>query len=212
MIKNFVFESLLKLDIQYFADEPTPPAEPPVPEPEPEEKIMLTEKELQSKIDSETDKRVAKALETRETKMREKIEAEFLQKQQQQKDLSQLSEEERKIKEFELAQTEFEKEKQKFEFDQQVVGVKSVLQDKSMPIELAEFLVVQGDNDATLNNINVISESIEKLVGERIKTELRQNTPQTGGGAKPSEYKGMGLYSSNEHTSLQERAKEKYKF
>lgn len=215
MEKQYIFKSLLKLDIQYFADgaEVDPPNDPPA---EPsgqndEETLTLTEKELQSKIDSETDRRVAKALETREAKIREKIMAELEEQQKQQKDLAALSEEERKIKEFELKTAEFEKEKKEFEFEQQVVGVKSVLQDKTLPTQLAKFLVVQGDNEGTLANINEVSELIENVVAERIKVALRQNTPSSGGSNKDNEgYKPMGLFAKDNAVSLQAKAKEKY--
>lgn len=178
----------MKMNLQYFAD---PNADPnPTPDPDPnadtgkgvedDKPITLTQKELQSKLDSEADKRVQKAL--------DKAKADFEQKLQEQVEAAK-SEGEKLAKmtaaeKAEAAQKAKEDALKKREADlnrrELAANVKDVLADKGLPADLAESLVELGDADRINETIGVLSKSIEDEVNKRVKESLRTNPPKTG--------------------------------
>lgn len=216
-------ELLLKLNLQFFGGdgeegggEENPNGDEEKGQEKEREKdaetVTLTPKELQAKIDSEKDKHAQKVWETKSAKLREEILAEIEAEKKKEKELSQLTEEERRVKELELERQKFEEEKEKFAFEKAVVDAKGALTEKGLPTSFATFAVVKGDNEATLANINLFEQEIEKIVAERLKESLRQNTPGVGGKQKTTTYKPMGLYSNSTQASadITKRAAEKF--
>ena len=212
-------ELLLKLNLQFFGGdggedggEENPNGDEEKGQEKDTETVTLTPKELQAKIDSEKDKHAQKVWETKSTKLREEILAEIEAEKKKEKELSQLTEEERRAKELELERQKFEEEKEKFAFEKSVVDAKGALTEKGLPTSFATFAVVKGDNEATLENINLFEREIEKIVAERLKETLRQNTPGVGGKQKTTAYKPMGLYTNSTQASadITKRAAEKF--
>lgn len=212
-------ELLLKLNLQFFGGdggedggEGNPNGDEEKGQEKDTETVTLTPKELQAKIDSEKDKHAQKVWETKSAKLREEILAEIEAEKKKEKELSQLTEEERRAKELELERQKFEEEKEKFVFEKSVVDAKGALTEKGLPTSFATFAVVKGDNEATLENINLFEQEIEKIVAERLKETLRQNTPGVGGKQKTTTYKPMGLYTNSTQASadITKRAAEKF--
>ena len=178
----------MKMNLQYFAD---PNADPnPTPDPDPnadtgkgvenDKPVTLTQKELQSKLDSEADKRVTKALEKAqadfESKLQERVEA----AKSEGEKLAKMTAAEKaaaaqKAKEDALAKKEAELNKRELS-----ANVKDVLSEKGLPVSLSDSLVELGDADKINETIGVLSKSIEDEVNKRVKESLRTNPPKTG--------------------------------
>lgn len=173
------------LNLQFFSDSEdntgTDPGENKEQDTKPQV-IELTPEELQRKIDSETDKRIAKALETH----RKKWEKEFQQKLEEEKReaerLAKLSERERKEEELKKREQELEQRLKELERKELRADTIADLKEKGLSPEFADFLLAENA-EKTLENINAFKEAFDKAVNEAVKAKLRQETPPAGGGA-----------------------------
>lgn len=195
----------LRLDIQFFAEEEESKGDEE--ETKDEESVTLTQKELQAKIDSEKDKHAQKVWETKSKKLREELLAEIEEQKKKEKELSKLSEEERQKKELEQKLAEIEEREAKIKTTEQLAQTKSILAEKELDTSFADMVVVVGDNEKTLENINKLKEYVDNKVNEAIKSNARQSSPLLGGSA-PSGSKKLGVFGGSSERA--KRAQEKY--
>lgn len=144
----------------------------------------------QSELDAAINKAVQTALANQKKKTDKAIEEAVAEKLKREKDLSQLSEEDRAKREADEEREAFEKEKAEFELEKLVVQTEKDLISKSLPSEFAKWLAVAGDNDQTLENIKTFEAEFKKSVAEAVKVSLRQDTPGSGGGGNTVENAG----------------------
>lgn len=183
------FNSLLSLNLQEFATDPgTPPAggeggeggavggdpqDPPNNDP-----ITLTPEELQKRIESETDKKLAKALET----SRKKWEAEFAQKLEHEKKeaerLAKLSAKEREEEELKKQREELDKRLKELESKELKADAIAILNEQSLPSSFVEFLV-QENAEKTLANINAFKAAFNEAVEAAVEDKLKGTPPST---------------------------------
>lgn len=187
-------EKLLKLNLQFFAEE----GEKKEEQQEEKEEITLTEKELQARIDSEKDKHAAKVWETKSAKLREEILAELEAKKEEEIELAKLSEAERKEREFEKREQEIMEREAQLKRDLQLTQVKADLAEKDLPTEFSEMVIVEGDNEKTLEHINSLRSYVDKQIKDAIEGMTRQSTPQSGGGGG-KQPKTLGVYARDKN-------------
>src|SRR5690625_2591877 len=175
----------LKLNLQYFADgegegEGTNPGDSGEGA---GEEVKLSAEELQKRIESESDRKLAKVLEKKQKEWEEK-QQEAIQKALEEKErLSKLSEKERK--EEELTEKEKELQKRIAEIERKELKADAVadLSEKGFPSEYNEFLadILLAENaEKTLEKINKFKEMTDKMFNQMVKEHLRQETPKAG--------------------------------
>lgn len=171
----------LKLDLQFFAEpgEPGDPGNPPNPEPTPEptKKIELTEEELLKRIESETDKKLDKALKTARAKWEEEFKAKLEEEKKEAERLAKLSEKERKEEELKKREEDLNKRLQELERKELKADAIGVLTEKQLPTSFVVFLL--ADNaEKTLENINVFKSAFDEAVAAKVKEALAGNPPK----------------------------------
>lgn len=136
-------------------------------------KFELTEKELQSQID----KAVTKAIQTRDSKWEAKIQEERSEAEK----LGKMSEEERLKAQFEAERKQFEDERKQFLRERLELETVKQLQTEGLPTNFSSF-VIGETADATNQNIKSFKDAwisaIEKAVDERLKGD----TPKSSNG------------------------------
>lgn len=170
-MKTLNKRQLLKLDLQYFAE----------PEEEPTEKIELSEEELQKRIESESDKKLAKVLEKKQQEFERKQEEAIQKALEEHQRLSKLSEKERQ--DAELTKREQEIADREADIKRKELRADAIndLTEKKLPTNFVDFLLAD-DSEKTLENINTFKTSFEEAVNNAVKEALRQETPSSGGG------------------------------
>lgn len=182
----------LKLDIQFFAEAGDDASKSPVETTETNQqtddsqenstkKVELTETELQKKIEAESDRKLAKALEKQKADWQAQQEAAIQEALEKEKKLSKLSEKERK--DAELSEREKALQNRLAEIEQKELKADAiaVLSEKKLPSSFADFLLADNAEN-TLKNINAFKDSYDAAVNEAVKEKLRQDPPKTGGG------------------------------
>lgn len=141
--------------------------------------LTLTQKELEAKIASESDRRVTEAIKTREQKLAAEYEARIKRERQEAERLASLSAEERRKEEEkkrseELASKEAEIAKREMKLD-----AINVLAEKKLPVKFVDF-VIGASPEATLKNINELKSAWDHAIEDEIKTRLTGKTPTSG--------------------------------
>ena len=122
----------------------------------------------QDQLDSEADKRAAKALEdaksegARLAKMSADEKAQELEKQRQ----AALDKREAELNQRELS-----------------ASTKSLLVDKGLPGELADSLVALGDADKIKSAVETLGKSIQETVNKQVESKLQTDPPKNGASA-----------------------------
>lgn len=161
------------------ADTPNVQGQQANTEPVKESVLTLTQKELDAKIASESDKRVTEALKTREQKLAAEYEAKIKHERQEAERLASLSAEERRKEEEkkrseELAAKEMEIAKREMKLD-----AINVLAEKKLPVKFVDF-VIGANPESTLKNINELKAAWDHAIEDEIKTRLTGKTPTSG--------------------------------
>lgn len=131
----------------------------------------------QSELDSYTDKKITKALETNSAKMLEEFEQKRKESEDKAVKLAQMSESERlnaKIAEREL---EVEKREKEIKLQEYRLQAESELSNFDLPKSLVS-LVLSDDVETTQSNITELSTVVDNIVNSRIKELAQQDTPK----------------------------------
>jgi len=167
----------IDMNLQLFADGEVQDTHEEPEAQEAYEKIELTEEELQKKIESESDKKLDKALKT----AREKWEKEFNEKLEKEKKeaerLAKLSEKERKEEELNKREEELNKRLAEIEKKELKTDAIAILNEKSLPAEFADLLLSENA-EGTLENINKFEKSFNDAVAKKVKETLAGTPPK----------------------------------
>lgn len=139
--------------------------------------VTLSAEELQRKIEAESDRKLASALEKKQKEWEQKLE----QEKQEAERLAKLSAKERQEEELTIREKEIDKRIKELEQRELKADAISDLKDKGLPADFADFLLA-NDAEGTLANINAFKTAFDEAVNEAVKEKLRQDTPKTGGG------------------------------
>lgn len=176
----------LKLNLQFFADgddntKDDPPGGSDKGDKGGEDKTP-EEIELEKKIEAESDRKLAKALEKKQREWEAKQE-EAIQKALEEKErLSKLSEKERKEEELSTREKELQNRLAEIERKELRSDAVSDLSEKGLPTEFADILLGE-DAESTLENINKFKTTFDAAVNAKVKEAIRQDTPPAGTGA-----------------------------
>lgn len=171
----------MKMNLQYFAE-----PEPADPQQEPE-KLELTQEELDAKINSEYDRRLAKQQAKWDEQLKratEDAKNNGLAEGQKRAKMSakEKADEEQKQREEALSKREAELNKREL-----TANTVDLLSQKNLPKDLAESLVELGDADKIGEVVETLQKSTEQKVNEQVKERMRQDPPANGSSTLDSE-------------------------
>ena len=132
----------------------------------------------QSELDSYTDKRITKALETNSAKMLEEFEQKRKESEDKAVKLAQMSESERLNAQIAERELEVEKRENEIKLQEYRLQAETELSNLDLPKSLVS-LVLSDDVETTQNNITELSTAVDNIVNSRIK-ELAQQEPPKG--------------------------------
>lgn len=174
----------LRLDIQFFADE-TPPADPPAGgkpgEGDPEEKLTTF---TQSEVDSRISKAVDSALEKARKKFEDEKKQAIEDAKKDAEDYAKMSAKEREEAEIQKRLKAIEDRERELNEKQLLTEIESDLKEQALPLSFAQPLLRLGENEEIKKAIAGIKKDFDTAVNERVKEELRQDTPGVGSGRK----------------------------
>ncbi|RFE01080.1 DUF4355 domain-containing protein [Streptococcus parauberis] len=141
----------------------------------------------QSDLDSYTNKAVQKALANKEKDFQSQIEKEVANRIAKEKDYAQLSDEDRKQRDFEDQQKILADERAQFEHEKLVVQLQSDLVKKNLPADLAETFALHKDKEEALKAVGIFETAFNEAVAEEFKKSVRQSDPNLGSGSMGSQ-------------------------
>lgn len=141
--------------------------------------LTLTQKELEAKIASESDRRVTEAIKTREQKLAAEYEARIKRERQEAERLASLSAEERRKEEEKKRSEELSSKEAEIAKREMKLDAINVLAEKKLPVKFVDF-VVGANPEATLKNINELKSAWDHAIEDEIKTRLTGKTPTSG--------------------------------
>lgn len=176
----------LPMNLQFFAD--------PNPDPDPEDPkedgpVTLTQKELQSKLDSEADKRAAKAVETAKAKWEADKKQALEDAKNEGAKLAKMSAAEKADAEMQARVEEIEKREAALKQSELKAATKALLQDNGLPADMSDTLIGLGDAEAIKNAVTALKGSLDTQVNEKVE--------KLATGTKPSN-SSSNLSSSND--------------
>ncbi len=165
----------LPMNLQFFAD--------PNPDPEDskeDEPVTLTQKELQSKLDSEADKRAAKAVETAKAKWEADKKQALEDAKNEGAKLAKMSAAEKADAEMQARVEEIEKREAALKQSELKAATKALLQDNGLPADMSDTLIGLGDAEAIKNAVETLKGSIDAQVNQRVEKIATGTKPVSG--------------------------------
>lgn len=150
---------------------------------EPEDSVTLTPAELQSKLDSEADKRAAKAVETAKAKWADDQAKAIEDAKNQGAKLAKMSAAEKAKAEDEARQSALDKREAELNQRELSTSTVALLADKKLPTSLADQLIKLGDADAIKTAVDGLDKAISEEVNKRVNESLQTTPPQNGSSA-----------------------------
>ncbi|MDX3785439.1 DUF4355 domain-containing protein [Lactiplantibacillus plantarum] len=165
----------LPMNLQFFAD-PNPDPE----DPKEDEPVTLTQKELQSKLDSEADKRAAKAVETAKAKWEADKKQALEDAKNEGAKLAKMSAAEKADAEMQARVEEIEKREAALKQSELKAATKALLQDNGLPADMSDTLIGLGDAEAIKNAVETLKGSIDAQVNQRVEKIATGTKPVSG--------------------------------
>lgn len=142
----------------------------------------LSSEEIAKKIESESDRKLAKAMEKKQAEFDDLLEQKLEEAKATAAEYAKMTEKEKQQREFEDRQKDLNDREKKLNNRLLLMEIESDLKENDLPKSLGETLVHLGDNQKIKEVIADIKSDFDEAVNEAVKKELRQSTPNTGGG------------------------------
>lgn len=137
----------------------------------------------QAQLDSEADKRTAKALETAKAKWQEEQAKALEDAKSEGARLAKMTEDE-KAKELEKQrQAELDKREAELNRRELSTSTKSLLVDKGLPTDFAGSLVALGDAEKIKATVEKLQKTIQETVNKQVEAKLQTEPPKNGASA-----------------------------
>jgi hypothetical protein len=174
----------LKLDLQFFAEPNEPPADPPNPNDPPKDapaKIELSGEELQKKIEAESDRKLAKALEKKQKEWEDQLDQRIADAKKDAEQYAKMTHKEREDAEYKKRLEALDKRERELNTKQLRSEVETDLKDEGLPAAFADSLIKLEDNEKIKEALSSIKKEFDAAVNNAVKEKLRQDPPETGG-------------------------------
>lgn len=144
-----------------------------------EEKLTLTTDELQSRLQTESDKRVSEALKTAKGKWEKEYEQKIQFERKEAERLAKLSEDERSKELDNKYKNELSKRENDLLKKEMKLEAVNILSNKKLPVSFADMVI--GENaDDTHERITSFEKAFKEAVEGEVNIRLRGSKPQTG--------------------------------
>lgn len=173
---------MYKINLQLFAEGEV---EEKKEEATPEVKTY-TEEELDKLVQAEADRRVTKGLETARTKWEE----EHKKKVEKEKELAQLSAEERLKKELAEKEKSLADQEKSLNVERLKFQAGQELLKKNLPTEFLDFVIAET-SEKTFENLNILERSWAEAIDKAIKERLKGRTPEMVQGKGKSQLESL---------------------
>lgn len=167
-----------KFNIQFFAEDPTPPNPNPNPsdpnpggDQNPVNEVVFTpvQQEYIDKLINRTIGKIKAQMDAERAKYEEEM--------QRKAELEKIKDEkERKLKEYELKFADLEKEKAAIAKERMTNKAMTMLSEKKLPVNVAEFLVKDSEEE-TVAAITKFEKAFNEAVGNEVNMRLKGNPP-----------------------------------
>lgn len=175
---------VLPLNLQFFAEEGGGGKErDPQGEPNPDQKddgkefIQLTEEELKKKIEAESDRKLASALEKKKREWEQQLEKKIQDARKDAEEYAKMTQQERQEADYKKRLKKLEERERELNNRELLVQIESDLEEKELPKAFAKSLLTVQDNEKIKESIGEIKQAFDNAVNERVKKALRQDTP-----------------------------------
>jgi Domain of unknown function (DUF4355) len=168
----------LKLDLQFFAESNEPPADPPK---DPPAKVELSAEELQKKIEAESDRKLAKALEKKQKEWEAQLDQRVADAKKDAEQYAKMTQKEREDAEYKKRLEALDRRERELNTKQLRSEVETDLKDEGLPAAFADSLIKLEDNEKIKEAVSSIKEEFDAAVNNAVKEKLRQDPPETGG-------------------------------
>ncbi|WP_158281641.1 DUF4355 domain-containing protein [Sporanaerobacter acetigenes] len=145
-----------------------------------EETKTYTQEELDTKLQSETDKRVTEALKTARAKWEKEYEEKLVKEKKEAERLSKLSADEREKELIKQKQLELEEKEKAIQYRELQLDTVKVLADENLPAGFAEFLI-QNDAETTNENIKKFKKEWQEALTKEVDERIKGKSPSIGG-------------------------------
>jgi hypothetical protein len=190
----------LKLNLQYFSEKNDAPADPTNsddPPSDPPAKIELSAEELQKKIEAESDRKLAKALDKKQKEWEDQLDQRIADAKKDAEQYAKMTQKEREDAEYKKRLEALDKRERELNTKQLRSEVETDLKDEGLPAAFADSLIKLEDNEKIKEALSSIKKEFDAAVNNAVKEKLRQDPPETG---------GSKINNSN-HTSKAEMAR-----
>lgn len=133
--------------------------------------------ESQSDLDSYTDKRVSKALETARAKWDEELDAKLSEREDKAKKLASMTAKERAEAKLKERQKELDQREHELNMQAYKIEAQKQLEEQKLPATLVD-LVLTDDVEKTSDNIKMLSETVDELVKTRVNELSNTTSPK----------------------------------
>jgi hypothetical protein len=177
----------LRLDLQYFADggesgEGQGNGEGEGSgQGEENKKFELTQEELQKKVEAESDRKLAKALEKKQKEWESQLEQRVADAKKDAEQYAKMTQKEREDAEFKKRLEALDKRERELNTKQLRSEVEADLKDEGLPAAFADSLIKLEDNEKIKEAVSSIKKEFDDAVNNAVKEKLRQDPPETGG-------------------------------
>ena len=170
---------MLKLNLQYFAEET-------IEDSQQEETQETTEEQQeeptysQSDVDRQISKAVDSALKKQRAKWEEEKQQEIEKAKNEAEEYAKMSQKEKEEAEIKKRLEEIKKREQELNNRQLLAEIETDLKDNNLPSSFAEALLSIQDNEKIKQAITGIKKDFDEAVNAQVKEALRQDTPDEG--------------------------------
>ncbi|UXH44450.1 DUF4355 domain-containing protein [Rossellomorea vietnamensis] len=174
----------LKLNLQYFAESNEPPVDPPNPDDPPNDppaKVELSAEELQKKIEAESDRKLAKALDKKQKEWEIQLDQKLADAKKDAEQYAKLTQKEKEDADYKKRLEALDKRERELNTKQLRSEVETDLKDEGLPAGFAESLIKLENNEKIKEAVSSIKKEFDAAVNNAVKEMLRQDPPETGG-------------------------------
>lgn len=142
--------------------------------------------ESQSDLDSYTDKRVAKALETARSKWNDELDTKLKEREDKAKKLASMTAKDRAEAELKDRQKALDEREHELNMKAYRIEAQKQLEENKLPADLVD-LVLTDNAENTHANIQLLSETVDELVKARVAELSNTSSPKDSAGFKSSD-------------------------
>lgn len=141
------------------------------------EKIELTQRELDSKIDAEADRRMDKVLSKKQAEWDKELQKRLAEAENKGAEYAKMTAAEKAEADFKQRMDALEQREQAIKQRELSASVASDLAEQGLPVELADNLTAIGDPAAIKEWVSTIKDTISTAVNEQVKERLNTGKP-----------------------------------